>query len=163
MRCGDTRNERSSGTLAGSLHSTWGRIEPEAVGGWYLQTSRFIIVLLSPSPKREHFKPPILISRHEHFFGSARETSHPHRLFHSDPLCFPIRVFHPFSPRYGVGGFTLSPLYWLLLGHLRISIPMSVCNMYGIFVDNDCFPFCSRSLIGMDTQNDRGNFFAVCW
>jgi len=48
--------------------------------------------------------------------------------------------FHRFSPRLGVGGFTLSPLFSPLLGHLRISIPVYVCSMHGIFVDNDRFP-----------------------
>ena len=66
---------------------TWEvRIELETAGGWHLQTTAFIIVLFSLSPEGEHFKPPILISRHEDFFFYRLvETRHLHRLFHSRP------------------------------------------------------------------------------
>jgi len=68
----------------------------------------FILVLLSPSPKREHFKVPFRIRRHEHFFSDRLvDTSHLRRLFHSHLLLFPTRFFRPFSPRFGVGGFTI--------------------------------------------------------
>jgi len=69
----------------------------------------FVIVLLSPSPKREHFRVPFRIRRHEHFFSDwLVDTSHLRRLFHSHLLLFPTRFFRLFSPRFGVGGFTFA-------------------------------------------------------
>src|SRR5258706_9508844 len=73
----------------------------------------FIIVFLDSSPKREHFKPPILISRHEHFFSYRLvDTSRRCRLFHSHLLFFPTRFFFPFCARFFVFvvGFPLFPL-----------------------------------------------------
>ena len=31
-------------------------------------------------------------------------------------------------------------LFASLLGRLRVSVPVLVCGMHGIFIDNDCFP-----------------------
>jgi len=106
-----------------------------------------VIVLLRPSPKREHFKIPFRIRRHEHFFSDRLvDTSHLRRLFHSLLLLFPTRFFRPFSPRFGVGGFTFLLFDWPLLGHLRISIPVPIYGMHGIIVDNDGFPLPLTSL-----------------
>ena len=97
-----------------------------------------IIVLLSPSPKREHSKLPILIScRLEQFYsiGSSIVAT----FFVSStltPFCFLLGPFRPFSARFGVDG----PLCTPLLGCLRISIPVSVYNMDNIFVNIDRFP-----------------------
>jgi len=107
----------------------------------------FVIVLLSPSSKGEHFKVPFRIRRHEHFFSDRRvDTSHLRRLFHSHLLRFLTQFFRPFSPRFGVRGFTVLPFYWPLLGHLRISIPIPIYGMHRIVVDNDGFPLPLTSL-----------------
>ena len=92
---------------------------------------------LSPSPKREHFKIPILINCLEQSFSYRFvETSRFCRLFQSHPHLLPTRLFRPSSARFGVG----RPLCRPLLGWLGISIPVSVCSMYDIFVDNGRFP-----------------------
>ena len=91
-------DEGPSASAAGSAREA----KEPPLGEWKLSLRRLrltfagrvdlIIVLLNPSPKREHFKLPILISRHEHFFSYRPvDTSHLRRPFPS-PLSFSYSI-----------------------------------------------------------------------
>ena len=109
------------------------RVELEVAEGWHCKRVDFITVLQGSSPKREHFEPPILISRPEHFplLGSSILSI----FVVSSTLTpsFPTRSFCPFGARFGIGGFhSFASLHWPILGRLRISISVLICGMHSI-------------------------------
>ena len=66
-----------------------------------------------------------------------------------------------FSARFGIGGLILSPLYWPILGRLRISIPILVYDIQVPSLITTALLFRSCFLVGMDTQSRQGPLFAT--